>query len=122
MPDGTRCFTLVFHDANAAVAGKYSVYWFALNLPGDKRYLVEGAGGRGADAGDGLGSYEGIGRARGQPHRFIFTLYALDAPVDCTFLISCPADFEQAAAGHILAKAELACYQKRVPLSIPRLM
>jgi len=52
----------------------------------------------------------------------VFVLYALDAPVNCTFLLTGPAEFEQAAAGHILAKAELACCQKRAPLSIPRMM
>ena len=122
VPDGTRCFALIFYDVERAAAGKYGVYWFALNLAGDARYLTEGAGGRGADAGNGLGSYEGIGRSRGRPHRFLFVLYALDAPVNCTFLIAGPSEFEQAAAGHILSKAELACCQRRAPLSIPKMM
>jgi phosphatidylethanolamine-binding protein (PEBP) family uncharacterized protein len=122
VPDGTRCFALVFYDVEEATAGKYSVNWFALNLPGDTRYLAEGAGGRGADAGNGLGSYCGIGLAEGRPHRFVFALYALDAPVNCTWLLTGPAEFEQAAAGHILAKAELACYQRRAPLNIPKMM
>lgn|GEM_PF-5054228 len=61
VPDGTRCFALIFYDVERAAAGKYGVYWFALNLAADVRYLAEGAGGRGADAGNGLGSYEGIG-------------------------------------------------------------
>ena len=122
VPDGTSCFTLILYDTKADSAGEYSVCWFALNLPGDTRRLLDGAGSRGADAGSGLGSYRGIGRAEGRPHRFVFVLYALDAPVDCTFLIRGPGEFEQAAAGHILAKAELACSQRRAPLSIPKMM
>ena len=105
-----------------STAGEWSVYWFAPNLAGDTRYLTEGAGGRGADAGNGVGSYCGIGRSAGRPHRFVFVLYALDEPVACKFLIAGPSEFEQAAAGHILAKAELACCQSRAPLSIPKMM
>jgi hypothetical protein len=122
VPDGTRCFALILYDPSTDSAGGYSVHWFALNLSGDTRHLLEGAGGRGADAGSGQGSYRGIGRAEGRPHRFLFVLYALDAPVDCTFLIKGPGEFEQAAAGHILAKAELACCQRRSPFSIPKMM
>ena len=122
VPDGTSCFALILYDPEANARGEYSVSWFALNLPGDTRHLLEGAGGRGADAGSGLGGYRGIGRAEGRPRRFLFVLYALDVPVDCTFLIRGPGEFEQAAAGHVLAKAELACCQKRAPLSIPKMM
>ncbi len=122
VPDGTSCFTLILYDPETALAGGYSVYWLALNIPGDMRHLLEGAGGRGADAGSGQTSYRGIGQARGRPRRFLFVLYALDEPVECTFLIRGPGEFEQAAAGHILAKAELACCQKRSPLSIPKMM
>ena len=122
VPDGTRCFALIFYDVDEAAAGEWSVYWFALNLAGDTRCLTEGAGGRGADAGNGLGSYGGIGRSEGRPHRFVFVLYALDEPVTCTFLITGPSEFEQAAAGHVLGKAELACYQKRAALTIPKMM
>ena len=122
VPDGTRCFTLILYDTQTCSVGEYSVHWFALSLPGDTRHLLEGAGGRGADAGSGQGSYRGIGRAAGRPRRFVFVLYALDEPIDCTFLIRGPGEFEQAAAGHILAKAELACCQKRAPLSIPKMM
>jgi len=122
VPDGTSCFALILYDTKADSVGEYSVCWFALDMPGDTRHLLEGAGGRGADAGSGLGSYRGIGRTEGRPHRFVFVLYALDAPVDCTFLIRGPGEFEQAAAGHILAKAELACCQRRAPLSIPKMM
>ncbi|MBM3313319.1 YbhB/YbcL family Raf kinase inhibitor-like protein [candidate division WOR-3 bacterium] len=122
VPEGTRCFALIFYDVEEATAGEWSVCWFALNLASDTRYVTEGAGGRGVDAGSGLGSYQGIGRSKGRPHRFVFTLYALDAPVNCTWLLTGPAEFEQAAAGHILAKAELACRQRRAPLSIPKMM
>jgi phosphatidylethanolamine-binding protein (PEBP) family uncharacterized protein len=121
-PDGTSCFVLILYDPKTDSGGGYSVSWFARNLPGDTRHLLEGAGSRGADAGSGLVGYRGIGRAEGRPRRFLFVLYALDAPVDCTFLIRGPGEFEQAAAGHILAKAELACCQKRAPLSIPKMM
>lgn len=47
---------------------------------------------------------------------------ALDAPINCTFLLTGPAEFEEVAAGHILAKAELACCQRRAPLTIPKML
>lgn len=112
VPDGTRYFALIFYEVEVSAAGDYGVHWLALNLPGDTRYLPEGAGSHGADAGSGLGSYVGMRRAGSRPHRFVFTLYALDAPVTCTFLPTGPVELEE-AAGHILAKAELACYTKR---------
>ena len=113
VPDGTRFFALIFYEAEVSAAGSYGVHWLVLNLPGDTRYLPEGAGSHGADAGNGLGSYVGMGRGGGKRHRFVFTLYALDAPVYCTFLPTGPVELEEAAAGHILAKAELACYTGR---------
>ena len=122
VPDGTQCFALILYDTEADAIGEYSVYWLVLGLPGDTRFLPEGAGNRGADAGSGLGSYPGIGRSEGRPPRLLFVLYALDTPVNCPFLIRGPGEFEQAAAGHVLAKAELACYPRRAPLSIPKMM
>jgi phosphatidylethanolamine-binding protein (PEBP) family uncharacterized protein len=122
VPEGTKCFALILYNTEADAVGEYSVYWLVLNLPGDTRFLSEGAGNRGADAGSGLGSYTGIGRAEGRPPRLLFVLYALDTPVNCSFLIRGPGEFEQAAAGHVLAKAELACYPRRVPLTIPKMM
>ena len=113
VPDSTRCFALILYDSDAPAGRRYGVPWLVLNLPGETRYLPEGAGSHGADAGNSLGSYMGMPLANEQPHRFIFTLYALDAPVNCTFLPTGPAELEEAAAGHILAKAELACYARR---------
>lgn len=114
VPDSTRCFALILYDADESTGRRYGVPWLVLNLPGDRRYLPEGAGSRGADAGDGCGSYMGLSTETRQPHRFIFILYALDAPVSCTFVPTGPVELEEAAAGHILAKAELACYTPRV--------
>ena len=114
VPDSTRCFALVLYDADESAGRRYGVPWLVLNLPGDTRYLPEGVGSHGADAGDGRGSYMGLPLAGRRPHRFIFALYALDAPVTCTFLPTGPVELEEAAAGHILAKAELACYTPRV--------
>jgi Raf kinase inhibitor-like YbhB/YbcL family protein len=121
VPDGTRCFALVFYEPDVCAAGRYGVRWLALNLPGDTRYLAEGAGSRGADAGEGTGGYIGAGRSGSKPRRFVFTLYALDSAVDKVLLPAGPAELEEAVAGHILAKAELACYTRRAPLSLPSL-
>jgi Raf kinase inhibitor-like YbhB/YbcL family protein len=112
VPDSTRCFTLILYEVEASEAGEFGTHWLALNLPGDTRYLPEGAGSHGADAGAGCCGYVGMRRPGRRPHRFVFALYALDAPVSCTFLPNGPTEVEEAAAGHILAKAELACYTR----------
>lgn len=113
VPDSTKCFALILYDADESAGRRYGVPWLVLNLPADARYLPDGAGSHGADAGSGLGSYMGMPLAGRRPHRFVFALYALDAPVNCTFLPTGPVELEEAAAGHILAKAELACYARR---------
>jgi Raf kinase inhibitor-like YbhB/YbcL family protein len=112
VPDSTRCFALILYEAEALADGEFATHWLALNLPGDTRYLPEGAGSHGTDAGGGCCGYAGMRRPARRPHRFVFALYALDAPVTCTFLPTGPAEVEDAAAGHILAKAELACYTR----------
>ncbi len=112
VPDSTRWFALILYEVEASGAGEFGTHWLALNLPGDTRYLAEGAGSHGADAGTGCCSYVGLRRPGRRTHRFVFALYALDTTVSCTFLPTGPAEIEEAAAGHILAKAELACHTR----------
>lgn len=110
--DSTRCFALVLYEVEVSAAGEFGTHWLVLTLPGDARYLPEGAGSHGADAGAGCCGYTGMRRPGRRPHRFVFALYALDAPVTCTSLPTGPVELEEAAAEHILAKAELVCHTR----------
>ena len=83
-PDGTMSFVLICDDPDAPM-GNW-VHWVIYNIPGDTRSLPEGMP---TDAQLEQGIYQGIndfGRPGyggpmpppGKPHRYIFTLYALD--------------------------------------------
>jgi Raf kinase inhibitor-like YbhB/YbcL family protein len=121
VPDSTRSFALMMRDIDAA--RRHYVHWVVLNIPADVRYLSEGAGSRALGSGEstGCGSYFGVVPDKEhQLHRYVFTLYALDAtlPTDST-----PTEIEQLeqlAAGHVLAKAELMGRYGRSKLTMPR--
>jgi Raf kinase inhibitor-like YbhB/YbcL family protein len=82
VPDGTSAFALTVLDPDA---GNF-VHWLLSNIPGDVRELPEG---KGDDAG--TPGRTGFGRSGwGGPcppsgeHRYVFTLYALSAPLTAT--------------------------------------
>ncbi len=86
-PEGTNSFALIFDDPDAP--GGTWVHWVLYNIPADKEGLVEGAS---VDTEFEDGSLQGLnswGRADyGGPcppsgtHRYLFTLFALDGPLE----------------------------------------
>jgi Raf kinase inhibitor-like YbhB/YbcL family protein len=79
VPDGTQSFALIVEDPDA----RGFVHWLLINVPGATRELPEGEG-------DAIGTPEpnDFGRSGwGGPcppsgqHRYVFTLYALPAPI-----------------------------------------
>lgn len=109
---GTKSFALLMIEPDAPV-GEF-VHWVLYELPGEERGLREGVpkvkeladGSRqGRNDFDNFG-YGGPCPPRHSPHRYIFSLYALDAKLNL------PAgatrkQVEQALRGHILARGEL---------------
>lgn len=111
-PEGTRTFALVCDDPDAPVG--LWVHWVVYNIPSRTTALPEGVG-KGAalptDAQEGKNSwgrtgYGGPCPPPGKPHRYFFTLYALDAPLN---LLGggTKAQVEAAMKGHVLARTEL---------------
>ena len=118
VPTETRSLALIADDPDAP-RGTY-VHWVLFNLPADSIELAAGVPTRpelpsGArqglnDAGD-VG-YRGPCPPRGNPHRYVFRLYALDCALSLPPGIN-RSDLDAAMVGHILAEASLAgTYQR----------
>lgn len=115
VPAGARSLALVLYDPDAP-SGTW-VHWVVYNLPADGDGLPAGAsGGLPGGANEGLNSwneaqYGGPCPPSGQ-HRYVFTLYALDARLD----VDRPGrrSLEAAMDSHVLDRATLrAVYARR---------
>jgi Raf kinase inhibitor-like YbhB/YbcL family protein len=82
VPEGTRAFALVVQDLDA----HDFVHWLLSNIPGDLHELPEGQGD--TIGTPGATSFRKTGWGGPCPpsgeHRYVFTLYALSAPLDAT--------------------------------------
>ena len=118
-PPATRAFALICHDPDAT--GGDWVHWVIYGIPAHATGLPENMA-----ANDTLadGSIQGVnGNARigyggpcpppGRPHRYVFTLYALDSDPALGPGLAKP-DLQRAIHGRILAEAQLiGLYQRR---------
>src|SRR5688500_7335695 len=80
VPDGTAAFALIVDDPDA----RGFVHWVLTDIPGDRREVAAGEG-----DGVGLPGSNDFGRTGwagpcppSGEHRYVFTLYALDAPLE----------------------------------------
>lgn len=106
-PEGTRAFVLIVDDPDAP--GGTWVHWVLYDLLGDTRTLPEGNP-------ESLGvagindfrrtAYGGPCPPRGSPHRYFFTLYAVDVPSLGLPRGASRRAVEKAMQGHILAQAQ----------------
>jgi len=111
-PKGTQSFALTCIDPDAP--GGNFIHWIIYNIPSQNHALNAGI-----DKTDTLqdGSKQGLNSFRrvgydgpcpppGKPHRYIFTLYALDSKLDLPARKNL-ADLENAIHGHILKQTQL---------------
>ncbi|MGA3037845.1 MAG: YbhB/YbcL family Raf kinase inhibitor-like protein [Vulcanimicrobiaceae bacterium] len=109
-PARTRSFVLTVFDPDAPHAGGWW-HWIAYNILPAARGLAAGSGAAGStnagtfgknDFGD--ANYDGPCPPPGKPHRYVFTLYALNVSH-----ISIPNGLtvEPALRGHVLARAQI---------------
>ena len=104
-PDGTVTLALSLEDPDA---GRYPfTHWLAWSLPPAGGELGEGEPAPAEGRNDfGAPGYRGPCPPPGKPHRYVFTLYALDAELELG-----PSDrrlsFDKAIAEHVLATAKL---------------
>lgn len=111
-PAKTQSFALVVDDPDAP-AGTW-VHWVLFDLPADARELPEGVpkqeqlanGARQGRNDFGKVGYGGPCPPPGNPHRYFFKLYALDAKLNLKAGAT-KAEAEGAMRGHILAHAEM---------------
>jgi Raf kinase inhibitor-like YbhB/YbcL family protein len=120
-PPTTRSFALVCDDPDAP--GKTWVHWVLYNLPADLTQLPEDVP-RTDTLDDPEGALQGMTDFRrvgyggpcpppGGPHRYVFRLYALDAPLGLAAGAT-RAQVDQAMRGHVVAEAQLmGTYERR---------
>ena len=112
-PTGTRSFALIADDPDAP--GGSWVHWVLYNLPASVSHLPENVakvesldlGGARQGRNDfRRPGYGGPCPPPGPAHRYVFTLYALDAPLTPKANAQ-KRDVEAAMQGHVLATAQL---------------
>ena len=111
IPAGTKSLALIVDDPDAP-AGDF-VHWVIFNLPADGTGLPEGishgalpSGAVEGKNGFGRSGYGGPCPPAGKPHRYVFTLYA----VDTRLLLPAGTVKDRlmaAMAGHLIARTEL---------------
>lgn len=78
VPQGTKSFALIVHDPDAPT-GVGFFHWVLVDLPADARTLTTPPpGARALHTDYGVTGYGGPCPPPGAPHRYVFTLYALD--------------------------------------------
>src|SRR5262249_33612418 len=87
-------------------------HWVLYDIPGAQRELPEGLSNVGALGTPGMNDFSGIGYGgpcppRGGPHRYIFTLAALDIPTLNLPPRAARRDVEAAMRGHVIGQARL---------------
>jgi Raf kinase inhibitor-like YbhB/YbcL family protein len=111
-PSGTKSVLLVMDDLDAPV-GVFT-HWVIFNIPPDRRELAEAVpaqpqlpdGSRQGENSFGRIGYGGPCPPSGNPHRYQFTVYALDIPLGVVAGAS-KKQVLDASEGHILARGKL---------------
>jgi len=110
LPQGTQTFVLIMVDLDA---GEFT-HWVLFNLPSDSSALQEAISPQGQLPGGALEGKNSFGKTgyggpcppSGRPHRYQFTLYAVNQSLDLTAGASRNQVLE-AMQGHILAQGQL---------------
>lgn len=111
-PAGTRSLALIVDDPDAP--GGVFTHWLLFNIPPDSRELPEAVPTQAELASGALQGKTDFGRTGyggpcpppGRPHRYQFTLYALDQPLDLEGGAS-KKQLLSAMEGHILTQGQL---------------
>jgi Raf kinase inhibitor-like YbhB/YbcL family protein len=109
VPPGTRSFALIVRDEDAAAPGGF-FHWAVYNIPASRLAVPRGAGfGTPFEARNDRGTigYFGPCPPPGKPHRYQFTLYALDVRSLATGAPLTARDVRALVRQHVLAQATL---------------
>lgn len=114
-PTNAKSFIVLCHDLDA-IEG-FFIHWIIYNIPADANHLAEGivkseklpnGAMQGINSFHHLG-YDGPCPPAGSPHRYVFTVYALDSLIPLDEGANYPS-LQEAMKGHIISKAELLGY------------
>jgi len=109
---GVKYFAIEMFDPDAP--GKGWVHWVLYNIPGNVTSIEEGKVPQGSREGGndfGKRKYGGPCPPPGYPHRYVFTIYALDTALGEIKTLD---DLKRNIRGHILAEAKLTgTYQRK---------
>jgi len=121
-PAGTKSFVMVMDDFEAR-GGDGFIHWAAYNIPAAVTSLAEGAGSADPDLKGGgrhayndflKRSYGGPCPPEGPPHKYRFTVYAIDAPsIDDAGTPMTWRKLRFIIKGHVLAEASLTTLRGR---------
>jgi Raf kinase inhibitor-like YbhB/YbcL family protein len=112
IPDGVAEYALIVDDPDAP--GGVFTHWVIYGLPGSYDHLDDGVpqveeldngAMQGPNSMDKIG-YMGPSPPKGKPHRYIFTMYALDAKIDLPAGIT-KDELRKAVQGHIISEGKL---------------
>jgi Raf kinase inhibitor-like YbhB/YbcL family protein len=105
-PNGTRGFALMVDDPDAP-AGTW-IHWLLYDIPASVHTLAQGARNVGVMGTNSFGrlGYGGPCPPAGDPHRYYFRLYALDAASLGLLAGVGRAEFEAAMGGHVIGEAQ----------------
>jgi Raf kinase inhibitor-like YbhB/YbcL family protein len=109
VPQGTKSFALIVHDADAPVPGGF-YHWVVYNLPAQTRHLETNAKLAPDELGEsstGRAQYHGPCPPPGPAHRYTTTLYALDVSHFDVVTPLTGAALERQMEGHIIARGVL---------------
>jgi Raf kinase inhibitor-like YbhB/YbcL family protein len=104
-PEGVVCFAIDMFDPDAPGGGW--VHWVMYNIPRTVMSIDEGTVPPGSKEGlndFGRSGYGGPCPPPGKPHRYVFSIYALDANLGEVQRLE---DLKKSMSGHILAEAKL---------------
>lgn len=110
-PAATKSFAIVMNDPDAPVD---FTHWIAYNIPPDVWALAEGASAPNAmpkgsaEGTNGFGrfGYAGPCPPLGEPHHYIFSVYALDIRLELPPGVT-RKQFDAAISGHVLARGRI---------------
>ena len=120
VPEGTKSFVILVEDPDVPTQikpdGKY-LHWVVFNIPPDKTEIAsnESVGTGGANDTGEIGYVGPCPPKEFEPseHRYIFSLYALDAMLDLKAGAS-REDVESAMGGHIIGETQLIARYRRI--------
>jgi len=111
IPEGTKSFVLIMDDPDAPM--QTFTHWVVYNIPAACSVFEKGTCEEGMNDFQKVG-YGGPCPPRGNPHRYFFTLYALDIEEVCAEEGAAVSEIEANMEGHILGKAVLIGLYQRV--------